>query len=98
MWCRGGTGRRLVVTKKGWTESNEGGDFIEQGEWPRESKRAVRFALNNNFELSFADRQNITITYTVRTPLHLTRVLPYSDEKVANRSGRVWHGTANGWS
>lgn len=61
---------RLVVTKKGWTESNEAGDFIEQGEWPRQMKRAVRFSLNKHFELSFENRQNITITYKVRARPH----------------------------
>jgi hypothetical protein len=61
---------RLVVTKKGWTESNEAGDFIEQGEWPRQTKRAVRFSLNKHFELCFENRQNITITYKVRARPH----------------------------
>ena len=69
---------RLVVTKKGWTESNEAGDFIEQGEWPRQTKRTVRFSLNKYFELSFENRQNITITYKVRTSTRPSfRLLPF---------------------
>jgi len=62
---------RLVVTKMGWTQSNEKGDFIEKGDWPRDAGHGtLTFQLNKCFTFSFTDRQTISVVYSADGAKH----------------------------
>ena len=66
----GCTYNRLVVTKRGWTQSNEQGDYVAKGEWPRENGSEIKFQMNKCFSFSFKDRQNMTVFFSVRALSH----------------------------
>uniref|UniRef100_A0A7S0R159 FAM194 C-terminal domain-containing protein n=1 Tax=Pyramimonas obovata TaxID=1411642 RepID=A0A7S0R159_9CHLO len=61
---------RLVVTKRGWTQSDEKGDYVAKGEWPRENGSEIRFQLNKCFTFIFKDRQNMTVIYSADGATH----------------------------
>jgi len=88
---------RLVVTKAGWSLSEEGGDILQSGTWPNHPPASpVELQITECFSARFVGRRENKISFSYGGEQHvfecgeqLKRTDSYLDHAVSRRDGRL---------